>query len=300
MKKYHQSFIYENFSSLIMDSILDTIHSEYKNFTPTQQKLAEYLSQHIDDALILNANQLANEAGVSEATFTRFVTRLGFSGFSEFKREIGNFIIKGHSTTDKLTKSAETFGVSNTVFSEILEGDIINIQKIKDDISDTLFGNAVNKLSSANSIYVLGLRSSYSLAFYLSFSLKFFLKSVNLIKPGIGDIPEQILNAGSGDTLVAISFRRYSREAVNIVEKTKRKNAYIIAITNNLLSPIAQLADLSLIVNTEIHTYIESYTAPMSLLNAIITAMSLKKKKKALPALNKLEREFEEFETFIR
>ena len=127
----------------------------------------------------------------------------------------------------------------------------------------------------------------------------FFLKSVNLIKPGIGDIPEQVLSTAKGDVLVAIAFRRYTREVVKIAEKMKRKKAYIIAVTNSHLSPIAQLADMSLVVETEIPTYIESFTAPMSLLNALITAVALKKKKQALPALKRLETEFEEFETYI-
>jgi len=282
-----------------MKSILDKIYTEYKTFTPSQQKVAEYLTQHLDDALILKANQLAKEAGVSEATFTRFITRLGFSGFSEFKREIGNYIIQGNSTTERLAESAETFGISDSVFSEILRGDIENIHKITNGISNEIFEKAVGKLSSAKSIYLLGLRSSYALAFYLAFNLRFFLKSVTLIKPGIGDIPEQVLSAGKGDVLIALSFKRFTRDVVNIVEKIKRKKAYIITITNSHLSPIAQLADMSLVVETEIPTYIESFTAPMSLLNAFITAVALKKKKQALPALTKLETEFEEFETYI-
>jgi DNA-binding MurR/RpiR family transcriptional regulator len=176
-----------------MNSILDKIYTEYKTFTPSQQKVAEYLTQHLDDALILKANQLAKEAGVSEATFTRFITRLGFSGFSEFKREIGNYIIQGNSTAERLAESAETFGISDSVFLEILRGDIENIHKITNGISNEIFEKAVGKLSSAKSIYLLGLRSSYALAFYLAFNLRFFLKSVTLIKPGIGDIPEQVL-----------------------------------------------------------------------------------------------------------
>ena len=282
-----------------MSPILDKIYTEYKTFTPSQQKVAEYLTQHLDNALILKANQLAKEAGVSEATFTRFIARLGFSGFSEFKREIGNFIIQGNSTTQRLAESAETFGISDSVFLEILRGDIENIHKITNGISNELFEKAVGKLSSAKSIYLLGLRSSYALAFYLAFNLRFFLNSVTLIKPGIGDIPEQVLSAGKGDVLIAISFRRFTRDVVNIVEKIKRKKAYIIAMCNSHLSPIAQLADMSLVVETEIPTYIESFTAPMSLLNALITAVALKKKKQALPALTKLETEFEAFETYI-
>ncbi len=282
-----------------MKSILDKIYTEYKTFTPSQKKVAEYLTQHLDDALILKASQLAKKAGVSEATFTRFITRLGFSGFSEFKREIGNFIIQGNSTAERLAESAQTFGISESVFLEILRGDIENIHKITNGIPNELFEKAVGKLSSAKSIYLLGLRSSYALAFYLAFNLRFFLKSVTLIKPGIGDIPEQVLSAGKGDVLIALSFKRFTRDVVNIVEKIKRKKTYIIAITNSHLSPIAQLADMSLVVETEIPTYIESFTAPMSLLNAFITAVALKKKKQALPALTKLETEFKEFETYI-
>jgi DNA-binding MurR/RpiR family transcriptional regulator len=282
-----------------MQSILDKIYADFKTFTPSQQKVAEYLSQHLDEALILNANQLAKKAGVSEATFTRFITRLGFSGFSEFKREIGNFILQGHSTTERLAESAETFGISDSVFLEILRGDIENIHNMTHGISNELFEKAVHKLSSAKSIYLLGLRSSYALAFYLAFNLRFFLKSVNLIKPGVGDIPEQVLSTAKGDVLIAISFRRFTREVVNIAQKMKRKKAYIIAVTNSHLSPIAQLADMSLVVETEIPTYIESFTAPMSLLNAVITAVALKKKKQALPALKKLETEFEKFGTYV-
>ena len=282
-----------------MRSILDKIYTEYKTFTPSQQKVAEYLTHHLDEALILNASQLAKQAGVSEATFTRFITRLGFSGFSEFKRDIGNFIIQGHSTTERLAESAETFEISDSVFLEILRGDIENIHKIKNAISNELFEKAVEKLSSAKSIYVLGLRSSYALAFYLAFNLRFFLKSVTLIKPGIGDIPEQVLSAGNSDVLIALSFKRFTRDVVKITEKIKRKKAYIIAITNSHLSSIAQLADLSLAVETEIPTYIESFTAPMSLLNALITAVALRKKKQALPVLTRLETEFKKFETYI-
>jgi len=90
-------------------------------------------------------------------------------------------------------------------------GDIENIRSLTADIYDEVFEEAVGKLSSARSIYILGLRSSYALAFYLAFNLRFFLSSVNLIKPGIGDIPEQILDCGSRDVFVAISFRQYTR-----------------------------------------------------------------------------------------
>lgn len=281
-----------------MNSILSKISAEYQHLTPTQRKIAEFLSHHLNDVLVLNVTQLAEKARVSEATISRLITRLGFAGFSEFKREIGRLIVQDISTTQKLSESAETFESSRSVLSEILRGDIENIRTITADISDALFEKVVAKLSSARSIYVLGLRASYALSLYLAFNLRFFLKSVNLLKPGIGDIPEQILDIGKKDVLIAISFKRYTREVVNIAEKAKEKGAYLVAITNNQLSPIGQLANKALIVKTVIPTYIESYTAPMSLINALITAIALRKKKQAMPALNRLEKEFAKFGTY--
>ena len=192
-----------------------------------------------------------------------------------------------------------TLILSFSFLAAILNGDIENIRTLRATISDQLFEEAVKKLCSAKSIYVLGLRSSYALAFYLAFDLRFFLKKVILLKPGIGDIPEQVLGVRKDDVLVVISLRRYTRESFDIAEKIKKKEASVIAITNSELSPIAKLADVTLVTSTTIPTYIESFTAPMSLINALITAIALRKKNKAISALNKLENTLEEFQTYI-
>jgi DNA-binding MurR/RpiR family transcriptional regulator len=138
------------------------------------------------------------------------------------------------------------------------------------------------------------------LAFYLSFDLRFFLNSVRLVELGVGDIPEQLRDIGPEDVLVVISFKRHTRQTVEIAEKVKQKGPFIIAITNSELSPTAQLSDIALIADTKIPAYFESYTAPMSLLNALITAIALREKDKAIPVLDRLEKEFEKFNVFIK
>jgi len=282
-----------------MQNILDQISTTYDELTPSQQRVAQYIYNNASQALLLNSSQIAKTANVSEATVTRFVGNLGFSGFSEFKREIARQVLEDFSTPKRLAESAESLEGRENVFSGILKGDIENIRSLSTKISDQLFEEAVHRLCAAKSIYVLGLRSSYALAFYLAFDLRFFLDKVMLVKPGIGDIPEQVIGARKGDVLVVISFKRYTRESFNIAEKIKKKGAFVLAITNSELSPIAKLADVTLIASTEIPTYIESYTAPMSLINALITEIALRKKDKAMSALNKLEIGFEEFQTYI-
>ena len=282
-----------------MENILDKISDTFHELTPIQRKVAQYVYHNINEAFLLNSFQIAKTANVSEATVTRFLTNLGFSGFSEFKREIARQVLESFSTTQRLAESAEDLKARGNVFSEILQGDIENIQTLTATISDQLFEQAVNELCSARSIYVLGLRSSYALAFYLTFDLRFFLDRVILIKPGIGDMPEQVLGVTKDDVLVVISFRRYTRESFNIAEKIKKRAGSVIALTNSELSPVAKLADVTLVASTKIPTYIESYTAPMSLINALITAIALRKKDQAISALNKLETTLEEFQTYI-
>ena len=282
-----------------MKNILDQISNNYQKLTPSQQKIANYLYNNINEALLLNSFQIARMTNVSEATVTRFVSNLGFSGFSEFKKEIARRALKDFSTTKRLAESAENLEGRDNIFSGILNGDIENIRTLTANISDRLFEEAVNLLCSAGSIYILGLRSSYALAFYLAFDLRFFLNRVILIKPGIGDIPEQVLGAREDDALVVISFRRYTRESFTIAQRIKKKGVSVIAITNSELSPIAELADVTLVASTNIPTYIESYTAPMSLINALITTIAIRKKDRAMSALNTLEISFEEFQTYI-
>ena len=282
-----------------MKTILDQIFKNYQKLTLSQRKVAQYIYNNSNEAFLLNSFQIAKKANVSEATVTRFISNLGFFGFSELKREIARLVLKDFSTTKRLAESAESLEGRGNVFSGILNGDIENIRALMTKISDQLFEEAVNKLCSARSIYILGLRSSYALAFYMAFDLRFFLNQVILIKPGIGDIPEQVLGVRQDDVLVVISFRRYTRESFIIAEKIKKREASVIAITNSELSPIAKLADVTLIASTNIPTYIESYTAPMSLINSLITAIALRKKEEAIPALDKLEITFDEFQTYI-
>lgn len=280
-----------------MINILDKIDKEYSGFSRSQKKVAEYLTHNLTDAILLNSNQIANQANVSEATVTRFITKLGFSGFAEFKRLAGREILGGY-TTARLAASAKNSNKKSTL-SKIFMADIENINKLAASLPEKMFNEAVIKLAEAESIYVLGLRSSYSLAIYLTFNLRYFLNNVKIIQPGIEDIPEQIVNITEKDVLVAISFKRYARRTLQIAERIGKRGVHIIGITGSNLSPIGQLAGTPLVVETEIPSYLQSFTAVLSLMNAIITAIAIRKKKKALPALNQLEKEFQEFNTFF-
>lgn len=283
-----------------MKDILHHISSIYSTLPPRQRKLAEYLHQNLNQAILFNSRQLATRAGVSEATLIRFVTSLGFSGFPEFKRSVGQRILEDFTTSTRLTRSANTMKKRRSVVKDIFKGDMENLKATCTLIQEADFERAVRKICSAKTLYVLGLRSSYPLAYHLTFNLRLVLSSIALVTPGIGDLPEQLRDMGSTDLLVAISFKRYTRDTLRIVEKAKSKGVHVLAITDGELSPLAQLADDVFITQTAIPSYFESAVAPTSLLNALVTAVAVKKKRKAVSALEFLDKEFDRFETFVQ
>ena len=145
---------------MFMKNILDNIYNNYQKFTPSQKKLAKYIHDNSEKIVLLNSLQIARKVNVSEATVTRFIVSLGFSGFYEFKKEIARQVMKDFSTTKRLSDSAEDFEGEGNIFLEILKGDMKNIRDLPVKISDKLFIDAIDLLCAASSIYILGLRSS--------------------------------------------------------------------------------------------------------------------------------------------
>lgn len=280
--------------------MLDQLAEIFPKLTRSQKKLAAYITDHKDDILLHNSYDLARQVGVSEATVSRFVRRLGFDSYLDFKKELIRTTLDGYSTIKRLADSSEQIDNRERIARVVLASDIANIQKIGSHNSDKVIERAVGKICAARTIYVLGLRSSFALAYYLSFNLRFFLKNVVRVEPGVGDLPEQLVSAGPGDLLFVISFKRYTEESVVIARRLKARGLSIISLVDSKLAPVAPLADISLIAETGIPSYFESYTAAMSLLNGLIASVVLHKEKQAIPALEKLEQIFEEFGTFHR
>jgi DNA-binding MurR/RpiR family transcriptional regulator len=113
-------------------------------------------------------------------------------------------------------------------------------------------------------------------------------------------MPEQVVGCGTDDVLISISFRRYTQLAIDLTRKLKKKGLKIVGITDSMLSPLAHLADVPLITPTTIPSFFESYTGPMSLINALLASLALRREGQALTALDHMESAFEDFDTYFQ
>jgi len=147
----------------------------------------------------------------------------------------------------------------------------------------------VKSIGSAERIIIVGLRSVHSLAVFFGVALEFLQKNVWVIQPGIGDMWDRLMGLKKGDVVIGISFPRYTRQTVNVLRFAKQKGIKTLAITDSLISPLAQYADHVLTAQYRMDSFIESFTAPFSLINSIVTALGVANKKRTMKSFKELE-----------
>jgi DNA-binding MurR/RpiR family transcriptional regulator len=282
-----------------MEPILQLLNSYAAQMTKKEKRVAEFIRAHHNQAFMLKSKDLAARADVSEATISRFVRKLGFASFLEFRDELARQSMENYSTANRLLALANQLESGEHVLHRIAGQDMDNLRQLTSLVKTEDVDRAVDALCGAQKIYSLGLRSCLGLSFHFYFCIRFFFPNVFMLWPGCGDMPEKMLTAGKEDVVLAISFKRYTRGTVEMAQAIRPRVKTVIGISDSELSPIAQLSDISLVVPTSLPSFLESYTATLSLLNALIGGVAVQKKDVALPALERLEEALAEFETYI-
>ncbi len=274
------------------------IKDNFKDFSEGQILIAEYLLNHSDKAAFFTAANLGKVVGVSESTVVRFANFLGYDGYPALQRDLQNRIKNKLTTVNRLKKSIRSVNGGENILYEVLRNDMENINKTMNDISLESFDKFIEEMLKANSIYIVGLRTAASLAYFMGFTLNLLLKNVTTITFGVSDLFERLININEKDLLIGISFPRYTLRTVEIMEYAKKKGAKTAAITDSVMSPLAQLADISVLANSNLNSFIDSFTAPLSLVNALVTAVGIKKRGKTLDSLAELEEIWKKYNVF--
>ena len=269
--------------------IIAQIDKNYATMSKSHKRLSDYIRENYDKAAFMNVEQLSCATDVSEATVVRFSAELGYEKFNHFQRALTDYA-KSKLTSVQRMEHAHSKYRDTDILSSVLNSDIDKIKHTLAQINRTAFDGAVNSLISAKKIYIIGLRGSSALARFLSYYLNFLFPYVKLVNgTSVGDIFEQMFRIGENDVLIAFSLPRYSLRAIRAVQYAKKNNATIIGITDGENSPILELCDYPLIAKTDMDAFVDSLVAPMSLINALIVATSMKLPDTATESLHKLE-----------
>ncbi|MCK5763238.1 MAG: MurR/RpiR family transcriptional regulator [Clostridiales bacterium] len=270
------------------EDTLKDINSKYSNLSKSHKKLADYVITNYDKVIFMTVNEFSKSVGVSESTVVRFAHSLGYSGYPSFQNNLQESIKYRLTSLQRFEHLSEHEGEKNVV-KDIMVQDINNIQKTINNLNVEKLKEIAKKIKTAETVYVIGFRSSKVLAEYLTFYLKFIHNNVKIIPVGVNDIYDEIINTTTRDLVIAISFPRYSRQTIEIVKLLRDKKIAVLGLTDSYNSPLAENVSEVLTVNYNIETFVDSLTAPMSLINALIIALSLDNKKALENKLNRLE-----------
>lgn len=237
------------------------IKRNYPKLTKSEKKVAEYIMQNPEEVAFLTSKDLGRKVKVSDATVIRLANALGVSGFSDLQKISKSWLKKKLAPSEKL-RSTKIDRRTN-IFELVFEISMKNILKAREEISITKLQNVVKRLDDAKRIFVIGLRRSHSFAFYLYYNLSRILDNISLVDMPFGLVYDEIKDIGSKDVLVSISFSRYTKETFEVTRYARRKKAFVIAITDNPLSPIGQLANVALCVDYGSPLFLDHMQAPL-------------------------------------
>jgi DNA-binding MurR/RpiR family transcriptional regulator len=263
-----------------------------------QRRLLEFIMAHEEESVFLRIGDLARRGKVSQATVTRLSRALGFRGFPDFQKELQRLFRNKLTTTSRLQKTVEKVASEKDVLTKVLQTDMENIAGTLRGIPLPEFRRFVQCLASADRIVIVGLRSIHSLAVFMAVALEFLQREVWLVQPGIGDMWDRMASLKKGDVVLGISFPRYTKETVELLRWAKTRRMKTLAITDSPISPLAQHADHVLTARYQMDSFIESFTAPLSLINAIVTALGIQDRTRTLVSLRKLEEVWKRQETY--
>ncbi len=251
------------------------------------RRIAAFIAEHSDKAAFMTAVTLGHNCGVSESTVVRFATAMGYEGYPELQAALQELVRQRLTASERFNIASEI--KENDVLRTVLRNDMRNIRLTTEDLSQEDFDRAVELLLSARRIYVMGLRSAAPLAQFFGHYLRLIFDEVVMVQNTIGEAFDEVERIGDVDVLVGMSFPRYSTRTVECMRIARENGARVIAVTDGALSPLSQVADVCLYAHTDMASFVDSLAAPLSLLNALIVALSLRRREALSLHLKRLE-----------
>lgn len=271
------------------------IQAKMPQFSKGQKLIAKYIEEHYDKVAFMTASKLGATVGVSESTVVRFATEIGYAGYPQLQRAMQEMIRSKLTSVQRLEITAENVELPN-MLDAVFNQDIDIIRRTMEETSHESFYKAVDAIVSSRKVYILGARSSLALATFLSYYFNLIFENVKLVNlTSEAEIFEQMIHVGENDAVIGISFPRYSRKAVKAMHFASDRGANVIAITDSMLSPLAEPAEFVLVARSDMASFVDSLAAPLSLINALIVTTAIKKKDEVVDSFNKLENIWDEY-----
>ncbi len=275
--------------------ILALIQENVHTFSKGQKKIASFILDSYDKAAFMTASRLGRTVGVSESTVVRFAAELGYDGYPDMQRSLQKMIRNRLTSVQRIEVTNDRLG-DQDLLSMVLQSDMEKIRMTLEELDRESFDRAVDAIVQARKIYIIGVRSAAAIAAFLHFYFTLIFDNVTLVSNGTaGEAFESLLRVGAGDVVVGVSFPRYSSQAVQAVKFARDRGATTVAITDSEASPLAEISHCTLKARSDMASFVDSLVAPLSLVNALLVAVSRRKNDELSRTLSTLEAIWDEY-----
>lgn len=278
--------------------ILSNIQTQMPTFSKGQKLIANFILNSYDKAAFMTASKLGKTVKVSESTVVRFAAELGYDGYPAMQRTLQEMIRNKLTSVQRIEVSDDRIG-NHDILSMVMQSDMDKVRLTLEQIDRSAFDGAVSDIVSAKRIYILGVRSASAISTFLAFYFNLIFENVtHVAASSASEVFEQLLRVGPDDVVIGVSFPRYSKRTVAAMSFAHDRGARVIAITDSETSPLADTADRVLMAKSDMVSFVDSLVAPLSLVNALIVAISRVKKQDISKSLGELEHIWAEYEVY--
>ncbi len=278
--------------------LLSRMNALYPKLSRGQRRLADYIEEHYDTAAFLTAAELGRKADVSEATAVRFASLLGYSGYPAFRKEM-SCLVRSELAAARAAQLDFENVPGDRVLDMVLQNDCDNIRRTLEVTDRRAFEMAAESILGARTVYVAGLRSCAPVASFLAFYLRQILPDVRLLTTtSMSEIFEQMIRIGEEDVIIGISFPRYSMRTLKALEFANNRNAQVITLTDSIHSPVNLYSSCNLLACSGMASVADSLTAPLSLINALIMTLFLRRQDEAVGMLKTVEQVWQDYAVY--
>ena len=275
--------------------ILTLIQENMHTFSKGQKRIGAFILESYDKAAFMTASKLGKKVGVSESTVVRFAAELGYDGYPDMQKTLQKMIRNRLTSVQRIEVTNDRIG-DQDLLSMVLQSDIEKIRLTLEELDRESFERAVDAIVGARKIYIIGVRSSASIATFLAFYFNLIFDNVVEVSANTAsEVFERLLRVGEGDVVIGVSFPRYSSRTIQAINFARDCGATTIAITDSEASPLAPISTYTLKARSDMASFVDSLVAPLSLVNALLVAVSRKKNDDLAHTFRTLEEIWDEY-----
>lgn len=269
---------------------------------PQLKEAARWVIDHPTDVALLSMREQARRAGIPPATLTRLAQRFGLRGYDAVRTLYADAV---RQRPESYRGRAEELLVRRDS-----EGDLALVQDIFASLTRHLqelslpeavdrFTAAADMIAGADRVFCLGLRSSFSVAYIFHYVRSLFGASSVLVDGSGGSGVDVLRTIGGRDVLLAISVKPYVQHTIEAAKYAKDRGSRVIAVTDSEISPLAAIADETLLVRTNTPSFFHTMAPAFAAVECLAALIAARRGKETLAALDESERQLTAFGTYM-